>query len=526
MSLRLGIDVGGTNTDAVILGPRDRLLAKAKRPTSEDVSTGIRQAVEAVLQESRIDPAAIGHAMLGTTHCTNAIVERKGLSRVGVIRLSAPSGQAVPPYLEWPEDMLRHLGGHYHIVKGGYEYNGRLLAEPDEAEIAQALRDLRQARVQALAVSCAFSPVNAEQEQLVGKMAGAILGEDFPVSLSSQIGSIGLLQRENATILNAAIRRIAGAAYASFQDALRGHGVLADLFITQNDGTLMSVDYARQYPVFTIASGPTNSLRGAAFLSGLSEAIVVDVGGTTTDVGILRRGFPRESTAEAQIGGVHTNFRMPDLISIGLGGGSLVRKRQGGYSVGPESVGYRITREALIFGGGTLTATDAAVACGMAHLGEPGRVSGLDRALVESAVLRIRTMVEEVIDKMKTSSEAVPVVLVGGGSILLPNRLAGASRVVRPENFDVANAIGAAIAQVSGSVDGVYDVATRGREAVVTEVREEARREAVRAGAAEESVEIVELEEIPLAYLPSNAVRFRVKAVGRLAGPEVRDGSS
>jgi N-methylhydantoinase A/oxoprolinase/acetone carboxylase beta subunit len=180
-------------------------------------------------------------------------------------------------------------------------------------------------------------------------------------------------------------------------------------------------------------------------------------------------------------------------------------------------VGYRITREALIFGGRTLTATDVAVAAGMATLGEPKSVAGLDRAMVQAAVLRMRTMVEEVIDKMKTSSEEVPVVLVGGGSILLPDRLAGANRVVRPEHFDVANAIGAAIAQVSGSVDGVYDVASRGREAVVAQVKEEARREAVQAGAEEKSVEIVELEEIPLAYLPSNAVRFRVKAVGRLA---------
>jgi N-methylhydantoinase A/oxoprolinase/acetone carboxylase beta subunit len=119
---------------------------------------------------------------------------------------------------------------------------------------------------------------------------------------------------------------------------------------------------------------------------------------------------------------------------------------------------------------------------------------------------------------MKTTSEAVPVVLVGGGSILLPDSLAGASRVVRPEHFDVANAIGAAISQVSGAVDGVYDVAGRGRDAVVAQVKEEARREAVRAGAEEGSIEIVELEEIPLAYMPSNAVRFRVKAVGNLAG--------
>jgi N-methylhydantoinase A/oxoprolinase/acetone carboxylase beta subunit len=126
-------------------------------------------------------------------------------------------------------------------------------------------------------------------------------------------------------------------------------------------------------------------------------------------------------------------------------------------------------------------------------------------------------MVEEVIDKMKTVAGDTPVVVVGGGSIIVPDALTGASTVSKPEHFEVANAIGAAIAQISGGVDGVFDVAGKGRDAVVAEVKEAATQEAVRAGAAEGTVEIVELEEIPLAYLPSNAVRFRVKAVGDLA---------
>jgi len=135
---------------------------------------------------------------------------------------------------------------------------------------------------------------------------------------------------------------------------------------------------------------------------------------------------------------------------------------------------------------------------------------------VQQAVARIREMVEEVIDKMKTAAADMPVILVGGGSILLPEELQGAGEVVRPDNFDVANAIGAAISQVSGSVDGVFDVVTKGREVVIEEVKEAARQEALRAGADADSLEIVDLEEIPLAYLPSNAVRFKVKAVGNL----------
>src|SRR5207247_630326 len=141
----------------------------------------------------------------------------------------------------------------------------------------------------------------------------------------------------------------------------------------QNDGTLMVMDYALRYPILTIASGPSNSLRGGAFLSGLEDAIVVDVGGTTTDVGVLVGGFPRESAVAVNIGGVRTNFRMPDLISIGLGGGSLVR-RNGAVRVGPDSVGYNLEEDGLVFGGKTLTATDIAVAVGRANLGDAKKV--------------------------------------------------------------------------------------------------------------------------------------------------------
>jgi N-methylhydantoinase A/oxoprolinase/acetone carboxylase beta subunit len=248
----------------------------------------------------------------------------------------------------------------------------------------------------------------------------------------------------------------------------------------------------------------------------MGDALVVDVGGTTTDVGILKQGFPRESTTAMEIGGVRTNFRMPDLIAIGLGGGSLVRREDETYRVGPDSVGYRITEDALIFGGKTLTATDIAVAAGLADLGDKSKIIGVDKDTVKMATQCMREMVEEVIDKMKTTAADMPVVLVGGGSILLPEQLKGASEVLRPDNFDVANAIGAAIAQVSGSIDGVFDVVTKGREAVIEEVKEAARQEALKAGAESGTIEIVELEEIPLAYLPSNAVRFKVKAVGKL----------
>jgi N-methylhydantoinase A/oxoprolinase/acetone carboxylase beta subunit len=245
--------------------------------------------------------------------------------------------------------------------------------------------------------------------------------------------------------------------------------------------------------------------------------VVVDVGGTTTDVGILVKGFPRESSVAVEMGGVRTNFRMPDLIVIGLGGGSLVRRENGSVSVGPQSVGYKIVQEALIFGGKTLTATDITVAIGRAKLGDSEKVRTVSGRTLKLADEKIKEMVEEAIDRIKTSPKPVPVILVGGGSILLPETLKGASQVVRPDHFEVANAFGAAIAQVGGEIDRVFSLEKQGRDKVLAKAKEMAKEKAINSGADPNTVEIVDIEEIPLAYLPGNAVRIRVKAAGVLS---------
>jgi N-methylhydantoinase A/oxoprolinase/acetone carboxylase beta subunit len=256
-------------------------------------------------------------------------------------------------------------------------------------------------------------------------------------------------------------------------------------------------------------------MRGAAFLSGLKDAMVVDVGGTTSDVGALTHGFPREASVAVEIGGVRTNFRMPDVYSFGLGGGSLVREDP--LRVGPQSVGYRITEEALVFGGETLTTTDVAVAAGAAKIGDAQRVRGIDPSLVTSAMARIQEMTDAAVDRMKTSAEPIPVIIVGGGSILIASSIAGASEMVKPDHFEAANAVGAAIAQISGEVDRVYALASMSRDDAVADAKAEATAKAIDAGADKETVQIVDVEDVPLAYLPGNATRIRVKAVGDLA---------
>jgi N-methylhydantoinase A/oxoprolinase/acetone carboxylase beta subunit len=506
--LRLGVDVGGTNTDAVVLDAEDRLLAKRKVPTTPDVTKGIETALAGVVEQ--VDRARITHAMFGTTHATNAVLERRGLRRVGVLRLGGPATQAIRPLYGWPADLREAVSAGERIVHGGIEFDGRELSPLDAEAVARFAGEVA-GRADAIAIASVFAPVSDEHERAAEEIVRKELG-DLPISLSSQIGSLGLLERENATVLNASLVDVARGVTSAIAGALERNGLRPVTFFAQNDGTLMDLEFAIRFPVLTIGSGPANSIRGAAYLTGRTDAIVVDVGGTSTDVGVLVRGFPRESSFGVEIGGIRTNFRMPDLVTIALGGGTIVTED----ALGPESVGYRILEEALVFGGSTPTLTDAGVA---GHRFVLGDRSSLDHhgPLLAGAIARSDAMLADAIDRVKTSRDAVTLVAVGGGAPLVPEDLAGTSEVLRPDHSDVANAIGAAIASVSGEVDRVFHPGAGGREAAIAEASSEAIERAVSAGAARDSVEVVEIEEVPLAYLTDPAVRIRVKAGGPLA---------
>jgi N-methylhydantoinase A/oxoprolinase/acetone carboxylase beta subunit len=513
---RLGVDVGGTNTDAVIIDENLAVVASKKIPTTRDIHGGIAEAVKAVLDESGIDRKCVKKAMLGTTQCTNAIVERKRLSKIGVLRIGAPATTGIKPMVDWADD-LAAVAVETAVIRGGYEFDGKPLAEFDRDAARAFFEKCKAKGVTSVAISQLFSVVRDENETEAAAILREVMGNDVYVSRSSKIGSMGLIERENATILNAALFEVARAFTEGFVSSLREQGVTeADIYFSQNDGTLMNMDNARRYPILTIACGPTNSIRGASYLSRLSNAVVIDIGGTTTDFGILQNGFPRESGVAVTIGGVRTNFRMPDVISIGLGGGSIVRESGGGVTVGPDSVGYELTKKALVFGGDTLTATDIAVRCGLADVGDASRVARLDKGLAEKAQKRIVEIVEESLDSIKTSGEDIDVILVGGGSILLPETIAGAKKLYKPPHFAVANAIGSAISKVSGVYEKLVSFNDVPREKAIEDGKAEAVKLAIKAGAKPETVEIVDVEEVPLQYQPNNTNRVKVKAAGEL----------
>jgi N-methylhydantoinase A/oxoprolinase/acetone carboxylase beta subunit len=509
---RIGVDVGGTNTDAVIMAGRT-VLAGVKAPTTWDVTSGVLEALVGVLEKSGVAREAIAAVVIGTTHFTNAIIERRHLSPIAVVRLGLPATRCLPPMVDWPDDLREAVALHVALAHGGNEFDGREISSIDEDELRRIGRDVAAKGIRAIALSSVFSPVDSRMEtQAASVLASACPGAR--VVLSSHIGRLGLLERENAAILNASLLDLAERTVDAFATALQGCGLTCRFFISQNDGTLMDGAQVKRYPVLTVCSGPTNSMRGAAFLSGHPEAIVIDVGGTTTDVGLLQHGFPGEVSTTVSIGGVRTNFRMPDVFSFGLGGGSIVEKQGDGIVVGPRSVGYEITQKALTFGGGVLTATDVAVGLGLAEIGDASRVVKLDAGMLRAAKQVIDGMVERAVERSRVSAARIPVIAVGGGSILVQDRI-GDLDVVRPENFAVANAVGAAIAQVSGEVDRVFTLSgSVTRERALSEAEATARDKALAAGAVADKIVTVEREDVPLAYLPGNATRIRVKVVG------------
>lgn len=512
--MRVGVDVGGTNTDAVTMSGRV-VLGSVKSPTTADVTTGIVTSLRALIDAGTLVPAEVSSVMIGTTHFTNAVVEAKYLVPTAAVRLGLPATMSLPPLVDWPDRLRDAIGNHVYMCHGGHEFDGRVISPLDRDELRRVAVDAADKGVRAVAITSVFSPVNDEFEREASEVMRAEVPE-LVITLSRELGRIGLLERENATVMNACLRPLAERTVDAFQAAIDELAIGASLYISQNDGTLMSAEYTRQYPVATFASGPTNSMRGAAFLSDVRDGAVIDVGGTTTDIGLLVNGFPREASAAVDVGGVRTNFRMPDMISLGIGGGSFVRVTSDGVTVGPDSVGYELPERGLVFGGDVLTATDIAVAAGMAEIGDPRLVEHLDRGIVRAVREHIQRSVAEAVERMKTSAGPILVVVVGGGGVLLDDHLDGASVTVRPDHFDVANAIGAAIAQVGGEIDRIYALDGLTREAAVDEAKREACQRAIDAGAEPASVEIVDVEQVPLAYLPGSAIRIRVKAVGDL----------
>ncbi|KAK0662847.1 hypothetical protein DIS24_g1766 [Lasiodiplodia hormozganensis] len=551
---RIGVDVGGTNSDAAILDitafdqPNRGVLASFKAATTPDITSGIERAVQNVLADSNVRKADVLSITIGTTHFINALVEAdaRRLSKVAAVRLCGPFTRQIPPFSDFPAGLRRVLDGGAYYLDGGLEIDGREIAPLDHEKIRKTTLEIVATGVRCVALVGVFAPLDhAGIHEETCKKIMLEAAPELTVVCSRDLGSTGILERENATILNAAILNTAKRTILGFKRAMARLGLSCPLYLSQNDGTLLEADAAADHPIKTFASGPTNSMTGAAFLAGLDkpkgvsptgqklddgdqeefQVLVVDIGGTTTDVcALLPSGFPRQAPGFVEVGGIRTAFSMPEVVSIGLGGGSKVevQAETGDVTIGPGSVGHYLTTEALVFGGSTLTTTDIAVASGEAELGDRSLTGSVPPDVVSEARSKTKRMIEAVIERMRISAAPVHVLLVGGGSLLVSGSLKGVAKLTVPIHHGAANAVGAAIAKVSGEVDVIEILEYADEKVVVAAACQKAASQAAEKGADPKDVKIVEINKIPLQYTTNRAIRLQVRAVGKLAIPEAK----
>ncbi|ATZ54140.1 hypothetical protein BCIN_10g01600 [Botrytis cinerea B05.10] len=523
----IGIDVGGTNTDAVIL-QNDNVLAWHKTPTTPDIQDGVEQAIAAVIKNAQISKDSIDFIKIGTTQFVNAVLEQNAtkLDKVAVIRLCGPYSRGSPPFVGFPESLRKLMEGHYGYVDGGLQVDGTPISEVNVQQLREQASIIRSKSISSVVVIGIYSPSNPAQEEFARQILAEELGSEYDISCSYTIGRIGFLERENASILNASLRRFARHVIAGFAHAV--HDLKnASLYITLNDGTLSKASIAAEHPVRCFSSGPTNSARGAALLAknecmdleGDNEVLVVDVGGTTTDIcALLKSGYPRQSAAFVKIAGVRTNFTIPDVYSIALGGGSLIRTTSTGKTtVGPDSVGPKLEMESIAFGGQTLTATDLVLS--------NERTDIIPDELRIGGHSEIQRALEDAIDQVKTKQGYASVILVGGGSIIVGKDIAGVGEVIRPKYLEVANAVGAAIGKISGHVDTVVTPGEKTIEEEIEEAKLLAIRRCIAAGGDEKTIEVVEVDTLPINYVTNGSTQLVVRVVGDLrnTGEKVRD---
>ncbi|WP_445149559.1 hydantoinase/oxoprolinase N-terminal domain-containing protein [Baekduia sp. Peel2402] len=438
-----------TGVEAVLLDAHGRRCASARRPSTASPCTGCAGALDALADDLGRPLPAATRVTLGSDWVATALRERRGLTRVAVIRAGGPLTGAVPPLWTWPAALRGAISAGATIVDGGAEYDGRS-ATPLDVEAVLRFLDAVSDLAEAVAVVGVFSPIAADDELAVAELVHRELGPAVPVSLGHEIGSLGLLERENATALNAALVGPARVLAAALLAVLEERGIRAEPFLTQNDGSAMVLEHAARYPGRMLGNGPALAMNGAMWMSGVADGVVADDDGVRTDIGVLAGGVLREEPDDiTETAGVRTTMRRPQVLRL-AGGAAPGAAR-------PAALRDALDRSGVLRGQATVVAIGTGaqdVAAGLADM------EGID--------------------------------------------------VVVPADAGVAGAIGAARASVAGQVEVFCEHEGQGAEAAIAR----ARRAAIHAGADPERVHVVEVEQMPLGYLVAPALRIRARAEG------------
>ncbi len=335
MSLLLGVDTGGTYTDAVLIRDEKSVIASAKSLTTRhDLAEGIGRAVGAVLSEAAVNPAEVSMASLSTTLATNALVEGQG-GRIGLIYIGFRERDLEAHGLL---DALR--GDPVLVCAGGHDHAGAESVPLDEASLQGFLAE-HAGHVSAFAVAAQFATRNPAHELRAAALISDMTGR--PVSASHQLSAkLNGPKRAMTALLNARLVGMIDRLIGRAENTLTSLGVTAPMMVVRGDGALISAAQAKERPIETILSGPAASIVGAHWLTGADHGLVSDIGGTTTDVALLREGRPSIDPDGARVGPYRTMVEAVAMRTTGLGGDSMVEMVQGGLdhrvTLGPRRV--------------------------------------------------------------------------------------------------------------------------------------------------------------------------------------------
>ena len=433
MPYNISIDIGGTFTDVVVQDVSTGALWTVKTPsTPDDLSRGFIAGVRRGMERAGAAPSEILRLFHGTTIATNAVIERRPAS-VGLLttagfkyvleigRHDIPRGNNiygwVKPERPVPPDRIFE-------ARERLDRSGEILTPLDEGDCRAAALALRDMGVEAVAVCFLYSYANDAHERRAGEILRETLGEDVPVSLSSEVlPQFREFERTVATALNAYVMPRVGRYLADLETASAREGVRAPLFIMKSNGGVTSADLAARQAIHTVLSGPVAGVMGAgrvAVAAGFPDFISLDVGGTSADICLARGGQP-DMTAERAVGGLPLQLPMLDIAAIGAGGGSVARASSaGGLAVGPQSAGADPGPACYGLGGGAPTVTDARLILG--HL--PAHLLGGELAL--DVDLARRAVRERVAEPLGIGVEEA----AAGVIAIADNNMAGAMRAV------------------------------------------------------------------------------------------------
>lgn len=347
----IGLDVGGTHTDAVLLG-QEGLVRQVKVPTNpSDLFATVLSGLEKITAD--IDPSRIRRAVLSTTLATNRIVQNR-IPEVGMIVSAGPGMD--------PE--LFRTGPHYHTVSGAIDHRGREITPIDEAQVSKVADGLEKEGIRYLGVVSKFSVRNPAHETAIADRVG---GRFEKVFLGHRVsGSLNFPRRIATTFLNASIYPIHKAFFEAVVNSLAKKGLSMPIRILKPDGGNMRFDASIEHPAQSILSGPAASVMGSvAFAPKDEECLVLDIGGTTTDMAVLVNGVPLLDPMGISIGDHKTLIRSLETVSIGIGGDSVVRVGDGKIHLGPDRLGV-----AMAYGGPVPTPTDAIFLLGIGEGGD------------------------------------------------------------------------------------------------------------------------------------------------------------